>query len=446
MRSSDSWFRGVAFATVPESVAWAIGLAALGLAYVECIIGRSPSAARSRRHLARYGMLLWGALGGAVAQGQFRPDTIVVSVSGTNPMAGDPTIAPLSLIEFTTSGNPTGTVVGLPMVDTPIGTGTNYAITGSRGASLYGALKRSVNREYLTITAANVPADTGTSALIGGVFSTGGFPNRTIARIDSLGNVNSTTRFAARGSTPKAVASTDGMRLWWAADSGSGDSGGVRYLTLGSTVAGPILTGVSTSTNSRSATQGIGIFADQLFVPYDVATFRGVYALGNGLPESGGPLLATAVVSATSTRDFYFADANTLYVAVSNTNAVFVGLGLQKWIRSGGQWSNAWSSNPLGTFGILGLTGTVNGGSVDVFAVTYAGTDATAANTLVKLGDTLAGTQFPSDGFTLLATATAGALFRGVAFAPVPEPATVAMGLAGLAAVVLATRRRGTKS
>jgi hypothetical protein len=367
----------------------------------------------------------------------FTADGVVVSVSGTNPTDGEPSLAPLSLVEFTAAGGLTGTVVQLPMFDIVLETGTNYAIVGSRSpASFQGALKRSVDGRYLTITAANVPADTPASSLPGGVFASTSFPNRTIARVDAGGAVDTTTRFAARGTTPRGVASTDGNRLWWAANAGSGDTGGVRYLELGDDVAGPLLTGVGVSTASRSNTNGIGIFADQLYVPYTVSPFLGVYALGTGLPESGGPLTASAVVSGISAAtDFFFADANTLYVGVSNTNSEFGGLGLQKWTRAeGGSWTNAWTSNPEGAFGILGLAGSVAGDVVDLYAVTFSGSDLASRNTLVKLTDALAGSEFPLGGFSTLATSSPDTLFRGVALAPVPEPSTVGLGLAGLAA------------
>jgi hypothetical protein len=378
------------------------------------------------------------AMGSTAAWAQFTPGSIVVSVSGMNPTAGDASIAPLSLLEFTAAGDLTGTVIQLPMFDIPLEAGTNYAIVGSRApASLQGALKRSVDGRFLTITAANVPADTPASSLPGGVYSSSSFANRTIARIDADGAVDTTTRFAARGTTPRGVASTDGSRLWWAANSGSGDAGGVRYLTLGDSVAGPLLTGVGLSTASRSNTNGIGIFADQIYVPYTVSPFLGVYALGNGLPESGGPLTATPVVSGiSSVTDFFFADADTLYVSVSNTDSEFSGLGLQKWGRAeGGSWINVWTSNPAGTFGIVGLAGSVVGEVVDLYAVTFSGSDPAGRNTLVKLTDTFAGSEFPLGGFSTLATSSPDSLFRGVALAPVPEPSAVVLGLAGLASV-----------
>jgi hypothetical protein len=63
-----------------------------------------------------------------------------------------------------------------------------------------------------------------------------------------------------------------------------------------------------------------------------------------------------------------------------------------------------------------------------------------AANSLVSLSDTLGDTIAPS--FTTLATADANYVFRGVAIAPVPEPATVGIGFSGLAALAVARRIR----
>jgi hypothetical protein len=377
----------------------------------------------------------------------FTPGTLVVSQSGTNPdPTGDPSISPLRLVEFTTAGAATGNVIQLPTLDTPSGTGTNYAIVGSPSPlTLYGSLSRSTDGRYLTISAANVPVTTASSALVGGVFATVSASNRTIARIDAAGGVDSTTRFSARGTTPRAAVTTDGTSFVWSADTGSGDTGGIRTISLGGTATGAILTGVSTSTVSRSTTQGIGIFNDQLYVAYNTATFRGVYKFGTGVPSgtSVGPLPATVVVGGTAVTDFFFADPATLYVAVSDTSPAITGRGLQKWTYSAqtGTWSNAWSQLPDGTLGLRGITGMVVGGNVDIFGVTLAGTSSSQPNALLKLSDTLQGSSFPSAGFSTLATSAANTLFRGVELAPVPEPTAIALGGAGIALLVAARRR-----
>lgn len=378
----------------------------------------------------------------------FTSGNVVVSLSQPNmEAAGDPSIAPLALAEFTPSGLATGNVIALPAADTSTATGTNFAIVGSQSpTTLYGSVKRSTDGRFLALSAANVPATTGTSLLPGGVFASGSFQNRTIAVIDADGAVNTTTRFVARGTTPRGVVSTNGTSLWWAADTGSGDAGGVRYLTTGGTVVGPLLTGVGVSTASRSTTSGIGTYADQLYVAYNTGTFRGVYTLGSGMPQSGGPLVAGLVVGGTSVTDFRFADANTLYVAVSSTDASLAGLGLQKWVSQSGSWSNVWTGNPAGALGVRSLEVSVSGTSIDIYGVTLAGTSTATPNALVKLSDTLNGAVFPAGGFTTLATSTGGSLFRGVALAPVPEPTALALSLAGGAAIAALVRRRGRNS
>ena len=112
--------------------------------------------------------------------------------------------------------------------------------------------------------------------------------------------------------------------------------------------------------------------------------------------------------------------------------------GLQKWLFSSGSWSKAWTATPAGAVGVRGLTGLVTGSSVQLYGIT-AMTSGTDANSLVALSDTLGGTTLPS--FSTLATAGSNYVFRGVALAPVPEPSSVVLVLAGAGALVAVGRR-----
>jgi hypothetical protein len=176
-----------------------------------------------------------------------------------------------------------------------------------------------------------------------------------------------------------------------------------------------------------------------------------------------------------SPEQFYFANASTLYIADSGSpkngaNAAGLGEGgLQKWVNSApdgsGTWtleydlvnglgltaqSNANSATPTaaGVSGLFGLTGEVVGGNVELFATTY-GLNELSQSYLYEITDNLANTDYTvgdDETFNLLATAPEDTLFRGVAFAPVPEPGSLAVIAAGLAGVLVVRRRRGTAS
>jgi hypothetical protein len=167
--------------------------------------------------------------------------------------------------------------------------------------------------------------------------------------------------------------------------------------------------------------------------------------VGSGLPTIANQLGSIIVGGGTSNSgridsawDFFIADSSTIYVADDDSASPATG-GLQKWLLSSGSWSKVWTAVPDGATGMRGLTGLVTGSSVQLFGITAMSTGS-AANSLVSLTDTLGDTSAPS--FTTLATADANYVFRGVAIAPVPEPATVGIGLSGLAALAVARRIR----
>jgi len=374
--------------------------------------------------------LAFALLASAGARADFAAGNLVVSVIGDGVTTVGSTAVPITLREFTQSGIATGTNVTLPTVDA----GSNYAIAGSVTATTFGFLRRSEDQRYLTIAGVNAAA-----GATGFGFSTSAYPNRVIARVDSAGNVDTSTRFAGNGTTPRSVVSTNGTDLWWSSDTGS-DIGGVNYVTLGSTTKG---TRIVNNQTAPFTTRNLEIVGGQLYASSNVATptspavsFRGVYSLGSGLPTVG-PAAGTIIVGGGASNsgiidspfDFVIADANTIYVADDDTTAPVTG-GLQKWIRAEGAWSKAWTIIPEGATGMRGLTGLVTGDSVQLYGITAVAAS-TGANSLVALSDTLAGTVAPS--FTTLATSDANYVFRGVALAPVPEPSAVMLGLAGLA-------------
>jgi hypothetical protein len=401
-------------------------------------VGKSVMAGARGAWPALIMLAWWAALAGqaSVARAQFTPGRLVVSQLGDGVTTTG--TVPIRLREFTTSGSATGMEVPLPFTDA----GSNFAIAGNISNTSIGfLLKQSVDKRYLTIIG------NGTNATA----------SRTIARIDAAGTVDSSTRFSAAGTNVRSAITTTGTDLWWSGDTGSGVTGGIRYTTLGSTSNGVSLaqgTGGSAPgpgglyqvpSNSRV----IGIFNDELYGsaavgvgPSGSVSFRGVFNVGTGLPTTAnqyGAILAGGGGGNTGTLDsaweFFFANPSTIYVADDDTTAPTSG-GLQKWVLSSGSWSRAWSATPPGATGLRGLTGLVTGTSVQLFGITAVATNA-GANSLVALVDTLEGTVAPA--FTTLANADANYVFRGVAFAPVPEPATMALGAAGLA--LLAVRR-----
>ena len=129
-----------------------------------------------------------------------------------------------------------------------------------------------------------------------------------------------------------------------------------------------------------------------------------------------------------------------LYVA--DDRATTNGGGIQKWTFDGTIWTLANTFEPPGTVGARGLTGRIfSGTAVALFATTAEST----ANRLMTMIDD--GTSSPA--FTVLATAPAKTVFRGVDFSPV-TPGTVPLASPGalltLAAMLLGAGAMAVRS
>ena len=299
--------------------------------------------------------------------------------------------------------------------------GSNRALTASGTAASEGHLTLSANGAYLTY--GGYDAAVGVASIAG---TTSVSVNRVVGRVFFNGAIDTTTAMNtySAGNIRSAV-SNDGNQVWAA-----GSNTGQVYADLG---GANLATVSSTTTNSRV----INIFnsgsGNELYYSTSGSTTSGVYRISGGLATvsgSTGSFVFSTVGSGTGTAspyDFWFRDANTCYVADDRT--VANGGGLQKWEFVSGSWSRTYTLNTSLTAGLRGLTGRVVSGNTELYA-----TSADTATKLVGIVDTGAGSSFST-----LATAGTNTAFRGVEFAPVPEPATIVAFSIGLAALL---RRR----
>jgi hypothetical protein len=347
-------------------------------------------------------------------------DLVVVRVGdGSAALTGNATAAFLD--EYTQAGV---LVQSIPLPTLP--SGGNQPLTLSGSATSEGFLALSQNGMYLTLggyaaTVGTASPQTATAAAV----------NRVIGRIDLSGNIDTTTSLgdAYNGSNIRSVTSSDGVNFWTGGNGGSGQgaSAGTRYTTLGSTTS----TGLhSTTTNVRA----VNLFNGQLYADSASGTFLGVGTVGSGTPTTSGQtyseLPGFPTTGTHSSYDFWFKDANTLYVADDGSAAN--GGGIQKWTLNAGTWSLAYTlgNNGTTTTAVRGLAGTVDGSGN---AVLYG----TTGSALVSVTDTGAGSTVTS-----LATAPSNTAFRGVEILIVPEPTTAALSGIGLVALLFFRRFR----
>ena len=261
--------------------------------------------------------------------------------------------------------------------------------------------------------------------------------NRVVAILNQAGTLDASTRLSdfASGNNPRSVASTNGTDIWVA-----GGAGGILYTTKGSATS-TVLN--STQGNNRQ----VGIFNNQLYV--SAAAGTGVVRLstvGTGTPTTTGQTITglPGISATASFNAFFFADIDT---GVSGLDTLFVAdeaAGLSKFSFDGTIWT------ARGVVGVSadayrGLTGTVSGSSVTLFATRKGGSGLTGGGELVTLTDASGSTGNLTGTPTLLATAATNTAFRGIALTPVPEPTSLGLAAAGML-IVMGRRRRSAKA
>lgn len=356
------------------------------------------------------------ALSAPITAGNF-----VMTRVGTGAAALSNASTAVFLDEYT----PSGTFVQSIAVSTAA-SGANLALTMSGTSTAEGGLTISPDGRYVSFTGYN--AAPGVASISGTASAS---TNRVVGILDlTTGTVDTSTGLTDAYSTNSIRAAVvSGNNIWTA---GTGTNPGARYTTLGTVGTSTQLS--TTVTNLRR----IEIFNGQLYVSSASGAFLGVSTVGTGTPTTSGQTttLLPGFSSNTggSAYDFWFADANTVYVADDRTLANSGGI--QKWTQSGGTWSLAYTMNNGLTNGMRGLTGINNGGTVTLF-----GTSADTASKFVSVTDSGAASLFAT-----LATASGNTAFRGIEFAAlaaVPEPGTIALiALAALPGAALLRRRK----
>jgi hypothetical protein len=370
--------------------------------------------------------------GQTAAAGESYPSALVVETLGNAGTSLNSDATSISLSVFTASGTYLRTLTSQFQNST--------LLTDSGSASSNGYLNTYAG--YMAVSGLNVAPGTEDAATLN---------EKATNIIDPLAQVVGRTVFPTGGATgdPRSPFSGGNFRsviptsanTFYATgtSNGSPSTGGVWHYD------GADFVRVSSTQNNI---RNVEIYGDQLYVTSGTSGFQGISTVGTGLPTTAGATTSLAIATGTGSSPYGFVifDTNkdgTMDLAFVADDRPSVGGGIQRWdLNSSNVWTNTYSllfntgserlttSTGAGIVGIRGLTGVweEETGTAALFATTTE----TSRNYLVTLYDE--GTTPTS--FRRLARAGENSVFRGLDFAPVPEPSTYV--LAAIATGVLA--------
>lgn len=328
-----------------------------------------------------------------LSKAQFNPGNLVVLQAGDGNSSLAGTGNPIVLREFNTMGQSTFSMT-IPS------TGNNAMVIRGNAVS-EGYISRSADNFYIVFGAymqalpnANTLNSTAASSI-----------PRGIALVDVNGNVlvPATCSISSLASGDiRAATAANSLNVW-----SSSSSQGTSY--FGSASA------ASNVQNSKSNLRAVNIFNNQLYISSQVASGTpadiGVYAVGNGTPNTSAQTVSTVINAGTGALpgQFYFnAAGNICYIADARSSSAG---GIQKWVQSAGSWSLSYTLptgiNAVGAFGVVvDFSGTQ--------AKVYATTAESSGNRLVAILDVGAS----STATTLATASTSNTAFRGLAWSP----------------------------
>jgi hypothetical protein len=374
---------------------------------------RCMSARPTARLLAACGLA--AALGAAATP--FTPGNIVVYRVGDGTTSLVATGNPVFLDEFTVAGAKVQSVA-LPRT----GAGAQRALVASGTATTDGLMTRSEDGHCLVVPGYGRDLGTGSGNLATtGVQANGAAIPRVIGRVSPAGGIDTSTALtdASVQSNFRGAASSD-CNVLWASGTAATIGGGVRATTLGATTSSDLTGGSFANTRAVVAQGG------QLYVSASVTALRTVASVGAGEPVAGTQAVAKLPglpdpVAAGQPYAFFFAQLDpasggldTLYVADES-------FGVQKFSRVGSTWS-ANGAVGVGADAYRGITGTISGSTVTLFATRKGGSTSAGGGELVAIVDASGFNGILSGVPVPIATAAANTAFRGVAMAPVAPP------------------------
>jgi hypothetical protein len=417
---------------------------------VDSSVQASPLPPRRSRRLARRAVAISFVAAAtvpamalpAVAASGFTAGDVVVYRVGTGAAALSSASAAVTLDEYLPAAqNQPAPAFSLTMPTTTGAGSTPNPLSASGSASSEGGLTLSADGTTLL-----VPGYDAAPEVAGIASTTAANDPREVAEVDPAGDINTTTTFgstAFSGNNIRSAASVDGSTIW------AGGAGGTEATQGGVWSAAEGVASTSTMLIGGNY-RWVNIFNQQLYSSSGSATAPaviGVNKIGSGLPTTTGQTatnLSGVDSSSTGTPYSYVLlseggnGIDTAYVADTT-------IGIEKYSLIAGTWT---AKSSISVPGITGLTGSVSGSSVTLYA-----TDST---TLVQVSDPV-GTGALSGTPITLATAAANEAFRGVAFAPsAPAPALpeaplaialpiLAAGFLGGGAAWITLRRRSRR-